>query len=554
VVAAWHRVREPVLVLAIALFTGVLSGAQRWAGLDTPDSSFYASLGVFGRAVTDRAPDPAYYWTRLGNILPTHLLTSGLGVWPGFAVHRMLLLTGIVGACYVALRRFTGIASAVYLTVIISLSTVVLSYLGNPYVTETQMAGTTVVIASALYSTRLAAVTSGVGIGWLAMTHPAGLLMATTVWVVLRIMSRTKLGYLLIAAGSAAVTFAAFWISGRILFPDLNWFDSLISSNAKFVYSNFASANLVWPRDISMIVLFMILITVAIVWVTHRDSFAAQAAFAISASSLAFVMVYSPLQGGVPLESPMYQANLWPPALLALAIAATHAMPDTGWGWKQVTVGIIAVALVLVAGRSTLTMPLALGWALALVVVSVSLFTSYKGMIGAIAGVAILLAGAQVLQNARGDLGLYYLSPYNWAFNANPISDRLHAAVNSQAWLIDHTKDTDQILNWVDGDWVNGDRELYVVAGMQLWGENRMTLEPTLTPDDLVRLNTIKPSVIAMYGQTMDGVLAFWKSIPAVNSPTAPQCYDYAWTPNPASPFHVTQGHTCVTRLSWASS
>mgnify|MGYP000670930204 CR=1 FL=1 len=25
----------------------------------------------------------------------------------------------------------------------------------------------------------------------------------------------------------------------------------------------------------------------------------------------------------------------------------------------------------------------------------------------------------------------------------------------------------DQILDWVQGDWVNGDRELYVVAGMQ---------------------------------------------------------------------------------------
>ncbi|MBK9738900.1 MAG: hypothetical protein IPO93_05220 [Actinobacteria bacterium] len=103
----------------------------------------------------------------------------------------------------------------------------------------------------------------------------------------------------------------------------------------------------------------------------------------------------------------------------------------------------------------------------------------------------------------------------------------------------------------MQGDWVGGDRELYVVAGMQLWGENRVTLEPTLTPDDVARLEQIRPSVIAMFGQTMDGVLDFWSSIPAANTPTPPECYDFAWAPNPASAFQVTQGHTCLTRLTW---
>ena len=167
------------------------------------------------------------------------------------------------------------------------------------------------------------------------------------------------------------------------------------------------------------------------------------------------------------------------------------------------------------------------------------------------AGLALLLSAAQVLQNSRGDIGLYYLSPYNWAYNPNPIAERIHTAVNSQEWLLDHTVREDQILDWVQGDWVDGDRELYVVAGMQLWGENRVTLEPTLTPDDITRLDDIRPSVIAMFGQTMDGVLAFWSSIPAANEPTPPQCYDFAWAANPASPFQVTSGHTCLTRLTW---
>ena len=61
-------------MLAITLFTGLLS--QRWAGLDTPDSSFYASLSLFGDEVSDRAPDNSYYWTRLGYIVPVRLLTT----------------------------------------------------------------------------------------------------------------------------------------------------------------------------------------------------------------------------------------------------------------------------------------------------------------------------------------------------------------------------------------------------------------------------------------------------------------------------------------------
>ena len=186
--------------------------------------------------------------------------------------------------------------------------------------------------------------------------------------------------------------------------------------------------------------------------------------------------------------------------------------------------------------------------------VIVALTSAYRGTLGVIVGLAVLLGGAQLLQNSRGDLGLYYLSPYNWAYNANPISDRLHTAVNTQEWLLAHTTRDDQVLGWVQGDWVNGDRELYVVAGMQLWGENRVTLGPTLTPDDVARLNTIRPSVIAMYGQTMDGVLDFWSSIPAANRATAPDCYDFDWAPNPASAFTVTQGHACLTRLTWSAT
>ena len=111
--ALWLRAREPVTVLVITVLVALIS--QRWAGLDTPDSSFYASLALFGDEITDRAPIDSYYWTRLGYIAPVGLLTNLLGTWAGFEAYRVLLLLVLVTSSYVILRRFTGIASAGFL-------------------------------------------------------------------------------------------------------------------------------------------------------------------------------------------------------------------------------------------------------------------------------------------------------------------------------------------------------------------------------------------------------------------------------------------------------
>ena len=59
-------------------------------------------------------------------------------------------------------RRFTGIASAAFLATIASLSSVVLSYLGNPYLTGTVLAGTAALVACAMFDGRRAAAVAGV--------------------------------------------------------------------------------------------------------------------------------------------------------------------------------------------------------------------------------------------------------------------------------------------------------------------------------------------------------------------------------------------------------
>lgn len=544
------RVRDAALVLTIAVSISLV--AQRWTGLDTPDSSFYASLGLYGSEVTDRAIFNSYYWTRLGVILPNQLLHTAFGTWGGFAAFRFLLILIVVGSTYAVTRRFSSTPTTVFLTASVSLSSVVLSYLGNPYLTGTVMAGTALLIALSQWDRRSATIASGVTLGWLAMVNPPGVLLAGTIWIVLRVQRRASISGLAIAGASAALTFAVFLGLGRLAFPEMDWFGSYISENARIDYSNFASADAVWLRDISLLVPVLILVLACMTWIRRKTSRAAQIAFATSASSIAFLLVFNPLLGGIPLEAPMYQSMLWPPAMIALALTMAALLEGRQWNVAGVAVALVGAVLIVLAGRAAPELTLTFGLALTAALVLIFGLVAHRNVILSVAALAVVCSGAQLLQNSRGDLGLYYLSPYSWAFAANPISDRIHTAVNSQEWLLANTQRSDRILDWVEGDWVNGDRELYVVAGMQLWGENRVTLERTLTADDIARMNTLRPTTIAMFGQSEEGVLRFWQSIPSNNQPTAPICYDYPWTPSPTSPVTITKGHTCLTTLTWS--
>jgi hypothetical protein len=548
---------DPAIIAAITIFTGVLSGSERWAGLDTPDSSFYASLGLFGDEVTDRSVEQSYYWTRLGYLVPVRVLTGALGPWTGFAAYRLILLLVIVAAVYLTMRRFTTRPSAAFITTAISLNTVVLSYLGNTYLTGSVLAGTAALIALALNDRRIAAVLAGFVLGWLIMVNPVGALLSGTIWLTIRIHARTRLSHLGFTAAMAVATFGAFLLAGRLMFPRMDWFETFFETQ-QITLSNFASKSPVWLGDISLLVPAGILVISIVAWALNRGSHPAQLALMISSSSIAFMLVFTPLMGGIALEAPMYQAMLWPPALIALGLVNSSAVGDRRWTPAAYGCAAIALAAVLLAGHWPGGMPFALGVAAIVVLVAaVILGVRSRQLVITLLALAVFLAGAQLLQNSRGPLGLYYLSPYNWAFNANPVSDKLHTAVNTQEWLLANTSRDDRILDWVGGDWVGGDRELYVVAGMQLWGENRVTLEPVLTPDDVARLDSLRPSVIAMYAPSRERVTAFWASIPEANRASLPICYDFAWAPSPdteaaKNPAPVNEGHACLTRLTWA--
>ncbi len=77
--------------------------------------------------------------------------------------------------------------------------------------------------------------------GWLVMVNPPGVLLAGTIWLVLRIQARTRIAPILVAAGTTVLTFLAFLAAGRVVFPRMDWFGTYIDSNARIDYSDFAS-------------------------------------------------------------------------------------------------------------------------------------------------------------------------------------------------------------------------------------------------------------------------------------------------------------------------
>ena len=542
----------------LAISTLIFLVAQNWSGLDTPDSEFYASLAIFTEQVTDRAPIDSYYWTRLGMIVPAHASISILGIWEGFAVYKALLIVIFTSSLFSISRRFTGFWRATWLTAAAASSSIVVAYFGNPYVSATVIAGLAGLLALSLRDDTAGAIGSGVALGWLAMTYPTGAMLGTIVWVSLRIYLRSTnavtwrrtLQPLAITAATLVLTFGIFWLFGRLLFPSLNWWQTFIEASAQD-HAVFGSGDWVWLRDISLLVPASTLILTLLNRRKATLQVPADLALIASSSSIAFYLAFAPIFGAQFLEAPLHQVLIWPPTLIAIILVAASRMVDSPPRTSaMILVAIVSAAVVLAAGWFAPGLSFPVGVAISITTTAVVLIAPQRTVV-AILTVALFLTGAQLLQNSRPQLGTFMLDPYYWAFTSNPNEQKLRTAVNAQQWLVDNTSPDDRLLLWVDGPWREGDRELYSVAAMQLWGENRLTLEPTLSDDyGLNKVSEIQPTALVLYGKSMDAVWAFWDSIPRQLDPSPPQCYDFTWPTDPTSAFPTSVGHTCIVRLT----
>jgi hypothetical protein len=367
--ASADRLRSAGAVVVITAVVLVLS--QWWSGLDTPDSEFYATLAIFTDEITSRAPIDSYYWTRLGYIAPVHGLVSVLGIWEGFAAFKAFLLLVLTASTFHLIRRFTGFWSAAWLTLAAASSSIVVAYLGNPYITGTVLAGTAATIALATQRSVGAAIGSGIALGWTAMAYPSGALLAGSLWVGLVVYTwrghprRPAAQFALAAVAASLVTLVLFELAGRFLFPGMSWLGTYIEWSS-FDHSRYSSGEHVWLQDISLLVPA----AVAVLAVFHRlrsgSTPAADIPVIVTLTSIGFFLVYSIPHGEQFLEAPMLQAMLWPPALLSLTLIAASLIPDD----RQLSPGlavlaVAGLALIIVSGFIDPNLPFLVGVGLA---------------------------------------------------------------------------------------------------------------------------------------------------------------------------------------------
>jgi hypothetical protein len=560
------RVVDAAVIIAISVFSAFLSGSRQWAGFNSPDSEFYASLALFGSDVTDRALEPAYTWTRLGYIAPVRLLVTTADPFTGFAIWRFLLILVIVGSIFLLVKKASNRPLAVGVALVASLNTMVLSYMGNPYLTGAIMAATTLFLALAAWcafgASRagwLPGALSGLVAGWLVMLNPYALFLALSMWLAVRAVglvaeSERRWRRLVVDAGAAligfAVSLAAFLAAGAMIFPGRSWIGTYLDWNGRLDYASFISDPNIWTRDVTLFVPAAALIISLVALAVTRANRWSQVATAIAGMNIVFTYVYLVLVPGPWLEAPHYSAKLWPGALVAMGLAFAAIVGQRRLAPIAYLPIIAGVPIVLWTGRWEAQVTLSQGLLItaAFIAAFVLAALAVRGRSDVIAalvvlGAVVLIAtGSQVLQNGRGQLGIYGQYPFRAAFVDFDGELLMRAKIEAEEWVLGHTERSDRVAIWTDPE-----RAMSGVAAMQLWGKyNLVSGGATLTREELKELERVKPTAIAMYAPKREQIDAFWASLPPWALPTEPECTKVKY-------LGVGEEYpsVCVTHLKW---
>ena len=322
-------------VVVLGLWAGImfLSGAETYTFLHTPDSEFYASLSAYGSQITDRAPEDAYYWTKLGLIVPQYLLSQFLGFETAHALFRAWLILCTVASAY-AVGRSSGSRSVGALgALFVGLNSVLLGFFGDTYVTGAGIASLAVLFALLFHAPRGGSgkrlLWFGVGLdfGWMLMLHPNVVVIAAPAAVVLAVggqLVMTTRGLRPLVARVAwailglLVALLVHILAGAVIFPGLNWVDTVVTWSLKIDGSDYAAPSWAWlATETSLLVPVTCAVVSLGIWLASRRpevGLFAVAGLVPMATAIAFTLA----TGGAFLEASIFNALLWPWALLGL--------------------------------------------------------------------------------------------------------------------------------------------------------------------------------------------------------------------------------------------
>ena len=446
-----------------------------------------------------------------------------------------------------------------------ALNTMVLSYVGNPYLTGTIIAATLLFIALGTWCTFgppriswLPAFISGATVAWLLMLNPYACFLALSMWVGIRLVGvfvahtdrwRALLFDAMAAIAGFAVSLLMFIALGLMLFPGLNWVSTYMYWNGRLDYADFISDPMIWASDIALLVPVSALVIAAISAITTRGNRWALTAVVIALTNIAFTAIYYALVPGPWLEAPHYVAKLWPGSIVAIGLAAAALLQRRNLPSAALLVPLAALPLILWSGRWAEVIERPVGALIALLIcvgfAVASSITRRSGDLTSALAVLVALAitaiGMQLLQNGRGLTGIYGQYPFRAAYVDFSGEQIMREKIKAEQWIIDNTSAADTV-----GIWTDPDHQMAAVAAMQLWGYNNVSTEAELTRDEVDRLELSTPTAIAMYAPTREQVDLFWSSIPPWARPSPPEC-----TTVKIPGIGVQDAYVCLTHLRW---
>ena len=538
-----------VIAAAIALLVALIT--QSWAGLNTADSEFYATLSFFGSDVTDRAIAPAYFLTRLTTIAPLYLLTQIFGPWIAFTIWRFMLLL-IVSYSVMRLGNKWSLSSwqSAGLTLFISLNSAILFSLADPY-----PAGTTVALIFAILSlsltlvpkARLAGVVQGLVLSLLVIAIVAnnlyaGLIAVATVISVLlarKIISfNSRLFYLAIGLLLGFVAgYLIVELVSNLMFPREDWLGTVRLYTSALNQSDYTSDAWFIFKDPSMIFPMSILALSIVRLVASKCKVLVPLALSGTPIAVAFIATY--VSQGPFLEFSYYQILIWPGAMLSLFLMSAPMIRKVPINLATIFISLVALCLMIVVGHTAFDFSfLAILVLISLTAICFAILNIdiekpvLNGSMGRLLGLIVvgaLFISGQIAQNSREAYRPSETIHYSNAFSANPVENMVRSSYQAETWILERTSSSDRIMTWVEMDPQDRDFGMLSMASFQLAGPNSLSNNSQPDVQDLERLETIRPSVIALYGESLESLLAYYGDLNASFKSPAPECSEFPW-------------------------
>ena len=530
---AWSKITQGRLLyytysLIIYAFVLIKSNVIKGTTFYTPDSEFYLSLSSFGSQVTDRAPTPAYYFTRFGVIEPIYILNKLIGVQNGLFLYRFILFTFLFISVLILIENLNyknEITKTILMTFILT-NSVILSFLGDPYVSGTAITCTFVNAAlaqiyikkkSELKNTYIFSFLLGINLAWALFINQQfctfiGINNVLLFFLLERkgFLSKKTLSNLALLICGALIQSIIFLKIGKLIFPELDWLDTTTFYARILKASSYSSRNFEWIPVTYHVVglsLFAVFIFVNLKRFKSSNLF----------HEINFILIFltfavqSFFSHAVLLEANFYNALLWPYFVAALVAFISKSFNSSTLGiYSSLSVlGLVLVLLVLFAKSNpktgqTFTIFFIVA-AISLMFMSVARYSKKQGVVW----LAVFVVSIQAIQSTViPGSSVVNRIPFNASFSSKNTHKETLLKLQIEKWLISNTNSKDRVFVWAAPN-----SNLVQFAAMQLWGPNSIETPKSKLDWNYQNLNAIKPDKLILYSNSEDEIDIFLKKL-----------------------------------------